>query len=118
MKKAIAFTLLAVLTVTGCKVSIGNPMAAPAAPEKPITFSGTGPMNTAPFMLNGGDYYATVGDLPCPVNTFILYDEDHRGEWVEQSTHVYGIRPGRYYWKVITGVTGRCSWSVTIEPQP
>ena len=87
-----------------------------AASDEPVTHGGTGPTNTARFALSGGDYYVTIGDLPCPVNYFDLEGPGGYRPSLTQSGYLYDIEPGEYYWHVNTGATGRCKWSITIEP--
>jgi hypothetical protein len=105
----------------------GGGGGAPA--QAPITISGSGIENSAPFHLNGGDYRVTWtatpdSDVGCyhganldsnEVDVFeVLANEilDSAAP-MSGSTYVYGLDPGRYYINANSG----CDWSFTFTQQ-
>jgi hypothetical protein len=115
MKYVLPFLILICLLVAGC---------APPPPSLPVTFTGTGPMDTAPFTATADawkiDWKYTAGESAVPTfgisvfpvgkNYFtdIIVGSDRSGSKTSQAG------PGKYYLQVYSvNVT---SWSITVSP--
>jgi hypothetical protein len=98
----------------------------PAAPGTPLTITGTGRVQTAPFSLDGSAYTvdwsaADVSGVPSiylqsPTDALVL-EQLLKGTSKESNagqTHIYKLKPGRYYLNVALPA----GWSVTFTPLP
>lgn len=88
-----------------------------AASDGQVSFSSRGGENTAPFELSGGDYYVdikTTGD--CYYSFHFEGDNAGFRPSLSQSSYLYDVEPGRYYWWVNTGPPPNCGWSLTMSP--
>jgi hypothetical protein len=100
-----------------------------AGSDAPVTRTGGGFAQTAPFELSGGDYRIEVtatsnaltgcfhgGPLMATDGSVREEGGDVRpgiGATVTSETYVYGLPTGRYYFDMVSGCD---AWSVTIEP--
>jgi hypothetical protein len=107
----------------------GNGGGGGAAPQAPITVTGSGIENSAPFHLNGGDYRVAWTATPhsdggCYHGLHLEPTGGSGGEWLaaemidtaapmNDSTYVYGVSAGSYYINANSG----CDWTVTLSQQ-
>lgn len=103
------------------------PIAPAVAQVEPLVIEGSGIQSSAPFVLDGGDYYiqwtaTPKGDGGCyhggtlemagnPLGFVMLANEILPDSTpVDGETYAYGLKPGRYYLKMSSG----CDWRVTL----
>lgn len=95
---------------------------------EPITISGTGDTQTAPFELAGGAYrvewtYANLGTNHASLSLEPVVESiGNRGKLIVNAigdevktpgdSHLYGVKPGRYY----LDVNAPKRWTVTLTP--
>ena len=106
--------ILVALLVAGC----ASPSAAPAVRQTPVTITGSGIENSAPFRLAAGDYlveWAATTERSCYHGGTLKGTDNGETEYLANEmldgdgsgvTYVYGLEGGTYYIRASSG----CDW--------